>query len=562
MNKKACEVFVAIGSSAGGFEALSELVTNLPQKTGFFYFLAQHHARGEKTILAELLGRKSTIEVVLVQEGITFLPDVLYVLPPELKVIVHHNKPTIIPAEENLLSPLPNADFLFTQLSTIAHAKVIAILLSGSGNDGTKGMKLIKEANGITIAQTPEEAMFESMPRSAISTKLVDYILSVEEIGNKLAKIAFTIADGSYLKQEVPYDAIVKILYKEKQLDLFGYKEETIQRRIDKRMHILNLKTIHQYAKYIKLNAQEVDILTQEILIGVTEFFRGTEAFEALKNVMKEKLALLPEYSEFRMWSVACSSGEEPYSLAIVANEVLRELDKHLYIRIFASDLDDRALQKARQGEYKADILEHVPSELVGRYFEKVENGYKVVKSLRDIVVFAHHNFLNNPPFINMDLISCRNVFIYLKSSIQKEVFSLFHYALKSEGVLFLGLSESILSSSDYFATIDNKNRIYQKKEQQKESIFPIQVVSKHPKKLANTGKNAMQKLISPSVIEKHLQEDLFEYFSNESLIVDNDYNMVYKKGNIPYLGFSDGIASLIFLIILIQIYTTKQELF
>ncbi len=545
MKKRAFEVYVAIGSSAGGFEALSELVALLPKKTGFFYFLAQHHARGEKTILADLLGRKSTIEVVLVQEGMIFKPDILYVLPPELKITIKNSRPKAVLEDLNLHMPIPNADFLFSQLCTLKNSKVIAIVLSGSGTDGTKGMRAVKESDGITIAEFPQEAMFESMPKSAINAKLVDYVLSVKDISTRLAKLSSAFSNGTYTTQEIPFDSIVKILHKEKQLDLFKYKEETINRRIEKRMKILNFVTIEEYAHYFKANDKEVDILNQEVLIGVTEFFRGTESFEALKIYIKKQISSKVEYSEYRLWSVACSSGEEAYSLAILANEVSKELGKKLHIKIFATDIDDMALEKARIGDYKESSLKYVEKELIEKYFTKSEYGYRVVKALRDQIIFAHHNFLNNPPFINMDLISCRNVLIYLKSSTQSDVFSIFHYSLKNDGLLFLGSSESTLSSIDLFVTLDGKYRIYEKKPQDKQTKFQIQIVNQYPKKLLSSGEESMQKLINPIEIEKHLHDDLFDYFSSGCLIIDRDYNIVYKKGNISYLNFSDGILSL-----------------
>lgn len=545
MKKKAFDVYVGIGSSAGGFEALSEFVTYLPERTGLYYFLAQHHALGEKSILANLLNRKSTVKVVLVELGMVFKPDIFYVLPPELKILIKKNKPTALKADLNLSIPLPNADLLFSELSTLKDSKIIVILFSGTGKDGTEGMRVVKDAGGITIAQVPEEALFESMPKSAIEANLVDYVLDVKDIAMKLVKLSSAFSDGTYKSEEIPFDAIVKILHKEKQLDLFKYKEETINRRIQKRMDALGLETTVEYAKYVKENQEEVDILNQEVLIGVTEFFRGEEAFEALKEQIKQKLIQKPQHSEFRLWSVACSSGEEAYSLAILVNEICQELNKKFYIKIFASDIDDIALQKAKAGEYKANALEHMQSELVEKYFLKTEYGYKVVKTLREQIIFAHHNFLNNPPFIKIDVVSCRNVLIYLKSDVQGDIFSIFHYSLNEDGLLFLGSSESTLQSPEFFTTLDNKNRIYEKKYDTKQPSFQMHVVHKYSNSLSKTRKQKMHKSPNTQEIEKNLQEDLFEYFSNGSLIVDNDFNIVYKKGDIPYLHFSDGLLSL-----------------
>ena len=546
MKKKAFDVYVGIGSSAGGFETLSELVNYLPEKTGFYYFVAQHHALGEKTILADLLNRNSKIETLLIEPGMLFKPDILYIIPPEIKLVVKKNRLSVekIDVSHNT-KPLPNADTLFNELSKLKHARAIAVVLSGTGHDGTEGMQSIKEKNGITIAQLPEEAIFDAMPKNAIEAKVVDYTLEIKDIATKLVKLANAFAEGTYVSEEIPFDEIVKILHIDKQLDLSKYKEDTINRRIQKRIEILKLTNIKEYAKYLKDNAQEIDILNKEVLIGVTEFFRGKEAFESLKEQLKKKLINTPEHSEFRVWSVACSSGEEAYTLAILLNEISLEINKHFYFKIFASDIDTVALERARDGEYKEKTLECLSSELISKYFLKTDYGYKVVKSLREQIVFAHHNFLNNPPFINIDLISCRNVLIYLKPLVQKDVFAIFHYSLNNDGLLFLGSSESTLSSLELFTTLDSKNRIYEKRHETKQSSFPNQVIGSYRKNTQKTRRQSMRKPISSKDIEKYLHDDIFKYFSNESLVVDSEFNIVYKKGNISYLNFSDGLLSL-----------------
>ncbi len=545
MNKKSFEIYVAIGSSAGGFEALSQLVTVLPKKTGFFYFLAQHHARGEKSILVELLGRKSTIEVVLVTLETIFKPDVLYVLPPELQINIQNGKPVPHAGEVDAAIALPNADLLFHKLSTIKNSKIIAVLLSGSGADGTEGMRAVKKQDGITIVQLPEESIFSSMPKSAIHAKVVDYILNIRDIAIKLQELADAFAQGIYNTQETPFETIAKILHKKKYLDLSQYKEETIFRRIQKRINTLNLANIEQYAQLIQEDEREIELLHQEVLIGVTQFFRGLESFDALAEIIKKQLQQRKENSEFRLWSVACSSGEEAYSLAIIVNEISQALHKNLYIKIFATDIDEMSLEKARLGQYSTDALENMPNQWRKKYFIKTEYGYKVVKILRDQIIFAQHNFLNNPPFINIDLISCRNVLIYLKSSVQSDVFSIFHYSLNNDGLLFLGSSESILNSSDFFVALDSHHRIYQKKEQHEREKFPLPYTIQSAKAFVKSGEPKMREIINPIEIEKHLQQDVYNYFSNGSLIIDCDYNIVYKKGNVPYLNFSEGLLSL-----------------
>ncbi|MBU0720629.1 PAS domain S-box protein [bacterium] len=544
MKKKASSIYVAIGSSAGGFEALSELVASLPPKSGFFYFLAQHCAKGENSMLAGLLGRKSSIEVQSIECGTLFKPDILYILPSELEIYIQNNKPSVREVVTDTPFPFPNIDILFKTLCTIKNSKIVAVLLSGSGSDGTSGMQAVKNNNGITVVQHPQEAMFAHMPQSAIEAKVVDYILRVKDIAQMLIKFAHAVNEGTYYTEDIPFDEIRKLLRTEKQLDLFKYKDETVLRRIQKRIEFLNLENLEAYAGYIKKNKKEIEILNREVLIGVTEFFRGEEAFEALQAKLRINLKIQKEFSEFRIWCVACSSGEEAYSLAILVNEISQELDKKINIKIFATDIDDIALEKARKGEYSKENLQNVKPEWLQKYFTPTPYGYEVIKSLREQMVFAHHNFLHNPPFINMNLISCRNVLIYLIHSVQNEVFSLFHFSLNKDGLLFLGPSESTASCTNYFLTIDNKYKIYEKKEEVYLSKFPQHSIDKYQKKLSPSRGERM-KTVNVEKIEESLKNTMFEYYKNACLIIDRDYTIVYKKGNIPYLNYSDGIVSL-----------------
>ncbi len=547
MKKKEFYVYVAIGASAGGFEALSQLVANLKEKTGFYYFIAQHHAWTEQNILAGLLNRLGQFKVVTLESGMLFEPDVFYIIPPELRLISKRNKLVVEYTDVHAKSPLPNIDYLLDEICKIENSKIIAVLLSGSGTDGTKGMKSVKEQNGINIAQSPEDALFESMPKSAINEKIVDYILPVKDIAPKLVELSKAFTNGTYFTHEIPFDSIRKVLYKEKQLDLFKYKDETINRRIEKRMNLLNIKSIDQYARYIHNNQEELELLNREMLIGVTEFFRGPQTFQTLKKILLKKISDYKQNSEFRVWSVACSSGEEAYSIAILLNEVCEEIGKKLQIKIFATDIDENALEKARKGIYSKNALAKVDNDIVQKYFfKKDENLYQIKKELREQIVFAYHNFLQNPPFINLDLIVCRNILIYLVRSVQDEVFALFHFSLKSKGILFLGSSESMQSHVKLYTTLNSKYRIYEKEENvdTQHRKFTTELVKQLIKKSQISSGEQMQN-IDPKIIEKHLKEDLFEYYRNGSLIIDRDYNIVYKKGTIPYMSFADGIFSL-----------------
>jgi two-component system CheB/CheR fusion protein len=487
------------------------------------------------------------IEVLTLTKTTILKPNILYVIPPELCIIAtQENSLKVQDVAKESAPPLPNADFLLLELCKLKNAKVIAIILSGSGSDGTLGVKKVKESGGIAIAQLPEDALFESMPKHAIETKCVDYILAVKDIPQKLQRLHHAIKNGTYTTQELPFDSIRKILYQEKHLDLFKYKDETINRRIEKRMKILNIGSIKKYESYLKGHHEEVFFLSSEVLIGVTEFFRGKEAFDALKSVLMKKLSVLKDGSDFRVWSVACSSGEEPYSLAILIDEICFELGKSLHVRIFATDINAIALQKARDGIYSKHALAHLSEEHLSKYFKPTEDGYQIIKRLRDQIVFAYHNVLADPPFINIDLLTCRNILIYILRSIQSDLFSLFHFALNKNGLLFLGASESLQNSEKLFSTLDHKYRIYVKEEQEqiKHPIFSTKLIQHSIKKTTTKGDFRMP-ILNQELIEEHLKEDLFDYYKNGCLIVDREFNIIYKKGDISYLKFSDGILSL-----------------
>lgn len=546
--KNPTDVYVAIGSSAGGFEALSQIVTNLSSSTGFYYFLAQHHSRGEKSILAELLNKMGAIKVLTVTLETLFEPDVIYVLPPELSLIATDNQELIaVKVDENLHIPLPNMDSLLGELCKLKDAKVIGIILSGTGSDGTKGMKLVKNSGGITIAQSPEYALFASMPQHAIDAKIVDYILRVKDIPDKLLKLSDTLKNGTYTTLELPFDSIRKMLYQDKNLDLFKYKDETINRRIEKRMKILGITHIEEYEQYMKEHQSEIPLLNSEVLIGVTEFFRGKEAFASLKTILSAKISALPQNSEFRIWSVACASGEEPYSLAILIDEICEELKISLQVKIFATDIDERGLQKARKGFYTKQSLKNLSDAYLAKYFIKVGDGYQIIKRLRDQIVFATHNFLQDPSFINMDLITCRNVLIYIIHSIQNDLLALFHFSLREKGLLFLGASESLQGNGKLFSVLDGKYRIYLKEDtsQIRHPRLTSKLTYVQPNIQTTQGGNSPMQTFNPKLIEEHLKVELFKYFKSGCLIIDRDYNIIYKKGEIPYLHFSDGLLSL-----------------
>jgi len=534
-------VYIGIGASAGGLQALQKLVFLLPQHSQNVYIIAQHLLPDKKSALGEILSRYTSHTVEEITPTTSFLSDHIYIIPPNCNLLLknHH-----LVLEEDTLAThhsTPSVDLLFESLAHYAKSNAVAILLSGTGHDGTAGMRAIQKHEGRTIAQFPKEASYQGMPQSAIDAGVVDHVYTLEEMGSHLHELLKKSEPPIAL---TPLEAIQQILHTQENLDLSKYKGETILRRITKRRMMLHLSTIELYLQYLIDNATEAHLLYQDILIGVTSFFRDKEAFEALEVLLTNSLADKPPHYEFRIWCVACSSGEEAYTLAIVVCEICKKLGKTIDLRIFATDIDDDALAKGRSGEYLAQSLKSMESTLLETYFTPTKNGYQVNQWLRQQIVFTHHNLLQDPPFINQDLISCRNLLIYILPNAQKEVFALFHYSLKPHGMLFLGSSESTLLSINYFAPLDSQSKIYEKETLQNPPRISTHYFSKHLDKktckeditLADMGKES---------IEERMENAVFSFFSPHCVIVDRHFTMIYRKGEIPVLRFRDGVPSL-----------------
>ena len=420
----------------------------------------------------------------------------------------------------------------------------VGIVLTGSGHDGAVGVQKIKEQGGITIAQNPEEAQYASMPKSAIETLCVDHILTIEEIADYLTSLLFSHLHPTATTLPKSLNKITKMLYERKNLNLSHYKPETILRRIYKRMQLLHVKDFEEYTQYIVSDKQELELLYCEVLIGVTHFFRNKEYFEFLKQHLLNYLADKPNDYELRIWSVACSSGEEAYSLAIMVDQIFKELDKNFTFTLFATDIDKASLAIARAGIYSKETVQILAPEMVKDYFIEFENGYKVINSLRAKIIFTNHNILNDPPFIGQDLISCRNFLIYIQPEVQHELFELFHYALKEDGLLFLGSSESIQMGIEYFSTLDNDSKIYKKEKLQNPPKLSTHYFSKH----ITDKVKPLEPSIPKQTIENfdtQLLETVFKYLGSNIVVVDKNYSIIYKKGKIPFVSFTDGFVTL-----------------
>jgi len=464
---------VAIGASAGGLEAITQLLQNLSPTTGMAFIYVQHLSPDHKSILSELLSKTTKMKVQDVENMDKMEPNNVYVIPynKAIEVTDGHIKLLPRPSKSYILS----IDILFSSLAETHKENVIGIVLSGSASDGTKGLKEIKTAGGITFAQD-DTAKYNSMPKSAIAAGVVDFILSPKEIGKKInwmSKHPFIKRNGVNHLPENEIDNnnldlkfILQYLYKKKNVDFSYYKMNTIKRRIIRRMVIHKIATLKQYAKYVDEESNEVNLLYEDLLINVTEFFRDPEAFLLLKKIVLPRLLKSKIQGEaLRIWVAACATGEEVYSIAMLLFELQDDKIKAIPFQIFASDLSEQAIAEARIGEYSNEQLKNVSPKRLQRFFIKVKDSYRVSKLLRDVCIFAPHNILSDPPFSRMDLISCRNLLIYLEPPAQKKAIAIFHYALKDNGCLMLGKSETIGASAHLFTTsIKNKCKIYTRK--------------------------------------------------------------------------------------------------
>ncbi len=473
---------VAIGASAGGLEAMQELLKNLSPDTGMAFIYVQHLSPDHKSMLTSLLANVSSMNVQEVTNRVLIKPNNVYVIPPdkELSVIKGHIR--LMPRPESPKYNLP-IDILFTSLAVAQKENVIGIILSGSASDGTQGMKSIKHAGGLTFVQN-ETAKFQSMPKSAIAAGVVDYILSPKDIAQELERLSkspFVKNTGRKRRDEnsigngdPDLKNILAQLQKATGVDFSAYKMQTIKRRIIRRMLLHNSKTLKEYSELILKKPELLDILYQDLLINVTGFFRDSETHKFLKSTLLPKL--LKEKSPnnaLRIWVPACSTGEEAFSIAMMLLEIQDKKAVDIPIQIFATDLSVQAVRKARIGLYSKNELESISPKQIQRFFTKSDGGYRIANAVRKICVFAPHNVLMDPPFSRIDFISCRNLFIYLDTPAQKKALTTFHYALNEGGYLMLGKSETISAAGQLFTDYHNKFKIYLRKKNAGATTLP-----------------------------------------------------------------------------------------
>src|SRR5438876_7432056 len=465
---------VGIGGSAGGFEAAMELLRNLPSRTGMAFVIVQHLDPHHASRLPNLLGKVTAMPVSEVTQTTTPKPNTVYVQPPNKCVIAKDGTLTVVQREERLNVAI---DHFFESLAEECGSRAIGIVLSGTGSDGTAGLRAIKAAGGLTFAQNQESAKFDAMPRSAIRAGFVDLVLTPREIAREIERVANhpyirrPLSDPEEIEKAAYRQAddlgrIFLSLKKQMGVDFSAYKESTLIRRIQRRMALHRIEKINQYARFLRDNKKEIEALFDDLLINVTRFFRDEALFRALKKrflpaLLKNKSK--DRQTELRAWVPGCASGEEVYSLAICILETLGSGPSKMRIQIFGTDLSESVIEHARLGIYSSAIEKDVSPARLKRFFLKRDGSYQIHRNVRDICTFARQNITADPPFSRLDLISCRNVLIYLSPELHKRCIPQFHYALNAGGYLILGPAESVGLYDELFKLVDKKNKIYAK---------------------------------------------------------------------------------------------------
>lgn len=546
---------VGIGASAGGLEAFTQLLSNLPIDTGMGFVLVQHLDPNHKSLLTEILSKTTQMPVSEVKDGMVVEPNHVYVIPPNTTMMLSQGGLRLTPRAKNR-RPSMSVDGFFNSLAADRGAKSIGVVLSGGDGDGSKGLEAIKSAGGITFAQSENTAQVSSMPTTAISTGDVDFILPPEEIAKKLADISrhpYVTSLNSIVRSEQSSDdgtdalsTIFSLLQTTARIDFTHYKHTTIKRRIFRRMALYRLEQLEDYVRYLHENPAEVQALYQEILINVTSFFRDPDVFETLKRevfpaILHDRSADLP----IRIWVAGCSTGEEAYSIAICLLEFFTHQPRKPQIQIFATDISERAIEKARLGIYQQSQVSDISPERLQRFFTQVEGGYQINKVIREFCIFARQNLIGDPPFSRLDLISCRNVLIYFGSALQKKVLPIFHYGLNPTGFLLLGASETVGGLSDLFTVFDRKFKIYTKRPSAGRLSTEL-IASSSPIVSANLQSIVVDKDQNETELHKAADRIVLNQYAPVGVVIDAQLEILQFRGQTgAYLEPSPGRASL-----------------
>ncbi|GAB1370073.1 chemotaxis protein CheB [Candidatus Kapaibacterium sp.] len=544
---------VGIGASAGGLEALEQFFKHIKPDSGLAYVVVQHLSPDYKSLMVELLSKHTLLPIYRAEDGMYIAKNSIYLIPPKKNLTIFHRKLYLTDQIQNLGLNLP-IDVFFRSLAEDLGEKSIGIVLSGTGSDGTLGIRAIKGAGGMVMVQDEETAKFDGMPKSAISTGLVDYILPPEMMGEQLSKyIEHPLVSASERANTITIeddDILSKILLTIRSrtgVDFTYYKPNTIVRRIERRISVHQIANIEDYYRLLSDSPTEANVLYKELLIGVTKFFRDYDAFELIRfKAIPEIIGLKKAGESIRVWVAGCSTGEEAYSLAMFFHDYMNVSGKVYDIKIFATDIDRDAIEYASAGIYPESIVTDVNEDFLKKYFVKNGQVFKVVDTIRQMVIFATHNIIKDPPFSKIDMISCRNLLIYLQPIMQKKVLSSFSFSLNTGGIMFLGSSESIGDLASFFTPVEHKWKIYKSNINTKQVVIDELYIPSIKSKKSLPVNDIKSKLSSDADLFESISKDLFSSYVPPSIIINDKYELVhvFKDAN-RYLKIPSGKISL-----------------
>jgi two-component system, chemotaxis family, CheB/CheR fusion protein len=542
---------VGIGASAGGLEPLEAFFASIPSdKPPMAFVVVQHLSPKHKSIIGEILKKDTHMPTKEIGDEMKVEPDTVYFNPPDKDVGLFQGVFHLVEPSEARHVRMP-IDFFFRSLAQDLEEKAICIVLSGTGSDGTLGLEAVKGGGGMTMAQAEDQAKYPFMPRSAIDTGLVDYVLPVERMPEEIVRyVRHPYLEGP--EKELPADKryqnflqkILMMVRANTKHDFSHYKQTTIRRRIGRRLAVHKIEDISEYFRYLQMNPAEIQTLFKDLVICVTSFFRDAEAFAALEaKVIPEILAGKSPDQAIRVWVPGCGTGEEALSLAILIDEAIQRSGQQLPVQIFATDIDPEAIDKARLGEYPESIAADVSPERLRKYFTQIGSVYKIRQQIRDMVVYALQNLISDPPFSRLDLISCRNVLIYLEANLQKQILPLFHFTLNPNGYLFLGSSETIGGAADLFAPVDTKWKIYQRKGPVHHQLaeYPALTAPAVTARPHRREPEAHREVNVRNVMERLVLEE----YAPASVLINSRYEVLYLQGDSSkFLGMPRGEPS------------------
>jgi two-component system, chemotaxis family, CheB/CheR fusion protein len=544
-----------IGASAGGYEAFTKFLEKLPADTGMAFVLVQHLDPTHESKLAELLGRSTRLPVTEVTRGAAVEPNHVYVIPPNKNLAIAGGRFQLVPRRKQEMPPMP-VDYFLRSLAEDRRQNAIGVIFSGNGTDGTLGMEAIKGADGLTFVQDPKTAKHTGMPASAIASGCADFILAPEAMALELAKLPghpYIAAppDGkgaeAAAEPSPPLTKIYALLRAASGVDFSLYKQSTLKRRIQRRMVVHRFEQIEDYVRHLQAHPVEVEALFDDALITVTRFFREPKSYQMLaRKIFPALMKGRPRRQPLRLWVPGCSSGEEAYSLAMSLVEFLDDQAADWPVQIFGTDISDAAIAKARAGVYPANIAQDVAPARLRRFFTPTDDGFRISKAVRDLCVFARQNLGADPPFSQLDLVSCQNILIYFGPVLQKRVIPLFHHALKPAGYLLLSPAESISGLSDLFTQVDKKQRIYAKTSplSRAEVAFGPRVFAEEAGRLPAAAPAAPEPLLAN--IEKSADRLILHHYSPGGVVIDHRMQVLQFRGyTAPYLEHAPGAASL-----------------